>query len=541
LTFCRFCFNNTHRATYIKNSEYVTSVIHGHIRETETAAVKNTPFFFRSVRILLFILITLSFTLTAKASPYPEVTFILDSSGSMWGKAGDKTKIEAAKAVMSQIIPGLAPEVKVGLVAYGHRRKGDCTDIEVLIAPGSDDRITLLDKVNTLQPKGKTPIVDAITIVVEQLKTKENETTIVLISDGMETCAANPCQAVKDLKETGVKFVMHIVGFGVSEEENQQLGCLAREGGGKYLVANDAQSLLDALNSVSKELGKKVEVEKAKSVQVKTQTGLGKIKLTMPESTTKGMAGLKILRPSDGKIMKDAGKLSAETTHPMIAGEYEIEYLFASPNYGAPTISKLGKITLSGGETKEIRMGGIVFNIADTFKEKVPVRHVMISETGSDKTVIVVNDNNNGYYNFVPKAVLPGKYDIFIHYSHSPGPTKVASGVIVKPGEETVVTLDSGIIFTEVKSTDISGWDLIPLSSQAIADTAEDEDTPLSAKPLLQARPPSGNKSTLWKPYIVPEGKYRLLVLVNGMDEPLPIAEELEIQKGQIIHFDSGL
>lgn len=406
--------------------------------------------------------ILLIFCGSAAASSYPEVTFILDASGSMWGKTGDTTKIEVAKAVLSQIVPGLVPEVKVGLVAYGHRRKGDCDDIEVLMKAGSDDRDALVEKVKALQPKGKTPIIGAVTLVVEQLKTKENETTIVLISDGIETCASDPCKAVKDLKETGIKFIMHVVGFGVSEAENQQLGCLARAGGGKYLVANDAPSLLEALNSVSKEIGKKVEVEKAKSVQVKAATGLGKIQLSMPEKTTNGMAGLKIIRLSDGKIVKETGKLSPESTHPMTAGEYELEYLFASPNYGASTISKLGKVSLSGGETKEIRMGGIVFNIADSLKEKVPVKHVIIAESGSDNAVAVINDNNNGYYNFVPKAVLPGKYDILIHYSHSPVPTKIAADVIVKPGGEAVVTLDSGIIFKEVKGTDISGWDLLP-------------------------------------------------------------------------------
>jgi len=506
--------------------------------------MKNPLHFFRmTLNILLALLVLLFFSsaVTASASSYPEVTFILDASGSMWGKAGDTTKIEAAKTVLSQIIPGLVPEVKIGLVAYGHRRKGDCKDIEVLINPGSDDRTALLDKVKALQPKGKTPITDAVTMVVEQLKTKENETTIVLISDGLETCAADPCKSIKDLKETGIKFIMHVVGFGVSTEENQQLACLAQAGGGKYLTANDMRSLLDALNSITKDIEKKVAVEKARSVQVKAATGLGKIKLSMPESTTKGMAGLKIIRTSDGKIVKEDSKLSAESTHPLVAGEYELDYLFASPNYGAPTLYKLGKITISAGETREIRMGGIVFNIADLLKDKVRIQNVIIAESGSDQSVITINDNNNGYYNFMPKAVMPGKYDILIHYANSPGPTKVASDVIVKPGADAVVTLDSGIVFKEVKGTDVSGWDLISLSSQAIASATEDEGTSISVQPLLQARPPHGNKSTLWSPYIVPEGKYRLMVNVKGMSEPLPVAEELIIQKGQTLNFDSGL
>lgn len=497
--------------------------------------------FFRFMVCMLFVFFAFSSTTTADASGYPEVTFIFDASGSMWGKAGDTTKIEAAKTVMSQIIPGLPPEVKVGLVAYGHRRKGDCKDIEVLIPSGSDDRTALIEKVQALQPKGKTPISDAINTVVEQLKTKENETTIVLISDGIETCAADPCQAVKDLKKTGIKFIMHVVGFGISEEDKKQLSCLATAGGGTYLMANDMESLRNALNTVTKGIEKKVEVEKAQSIAVKSKTGLGKIILRMPESTRKGMAGLKIIRVSDGKVVKTTERLKAETTHPVVSGEYAIEYLFAAPNYGDPTVTKLGTLSISAGETKEINLGGIVFNVAETLKKGACVDQVIIAEAGSDRTVVTVNDNNNGYYNFVPKAVLPGIYDILIHYSHSPKPTQVAADVIVKPGQETVVTLDSGIAFKEVTGTDISGWDLIPLSSEAISDKAEDEGASIAASPLLQARPPHGNKSTLWTPYMVPAGKYRLLVHVEGMDEALPAAEKLTIEKGQTLIFDSGL
>ena len=46
-------------------------------------------------------------------------------------------------------------------------------------------------------------------------------------------------------------------------------------------------------------------VEKARPVQVKVETGLGKIKLTMLENTIKGMAGLKIIRGSDGKTVPE--------------------------------------------------------------------------------------------------------------------------------------------------------------------------------------------------------------------------------------------
>ena len=86
---------------------------------------------------------------------FPEVMIILDGSGSMWGKTGDQTKIEAAKQVVSQLVPSLPAEVKLGLAAYGHRRKGSCEDIEIIIPGGSSDRERLLEQVHQISPNRK--------------------------------------------------------------------------------------------------------------------------------------------------------------------------------------------------------------------------------------------------------------------------------------------------------------------------------------------------------------------------------------------------
>ena len=58
----------------------------------------------------------------------------------------------------------------------------------------------------------------------------------------------------------------------------------------------------------------------------------------------------------------------------------------------------------------------------------------------------------------------------------------------------------------------------------------EDEDGTegLKTPPLLQARAFSatgGGNASLWYPYLVPPGRYDLIVHVTGMDEPLPVAE----------------
>ena len=81
------------------------------------------------MKALKALLLSLCLPLCASAATMPEAMFILDASGSMAEAAGAQTKMAAAQAVLAQVVPAVAPEVKLGLAAYGHRRENDCTDI----------------------------------------------------------------------------------------------------------------------------------------------------------------------------------------------------------------------------------------------------------------------------------------------------------------------------------------------------------------------------------------------------------------------------
>ena len=63
----------------------------------------------------------------------PNVVFILDASGSMWGQIEGENKIVIARRVLRELVGELPGDAEVGLVAYGHRREGDCEDIETLV------------------------------------------------------------------------------------------------------------------------------------------------------------------------------------------------------------------------------------------------------------------------------------------------------------------------------------------------------------------------------------------------------------------------
>ena len=67
-------------------------------------------------------------------------------------------KIATAKKVLKALLMDLPKDANVGLIAYGHRKKEDCKDVEILAPINPNDPDKLGKRVEALQPKGKTPL-----------------------------------------------------------------------------------------------------------------------------------------------------------------------------------------------------------------------------------------------------------------------------------------------------------------------------------------------------------------------------------------------
>lgn len=178
------------------------------------------------------------------AEPSP-IVFIYDSSGSMWGQISGKAKVEIAREVMAETIAGLPEAQKVGLVAYGHRNEGDCEDVQTLLVNAGKDQVP--PALKAIRPLGKTPLAWSATQVIEQLRKDQQKATIILLTDGVESCGGNLCEVVKAARESGLEFVMHVVGFGLRKGETAPLECAAEAGGGNYYDASSAEELAEGM------------------------------------------------------------------------------------------------------------------------------------------------------------------------------------------------------------------------------------------------------------------------------------------------------
>ena len=192
-------------------------------------------------------------TCISTANAQPEKTIlVLDASGSMWGQIDGEPKITIAKRAVGVLLDDLPDDAELGLTAYGHRQKGQCGDIETLVQPGLNTKDAIRAAVDAINPKGKTPLSDAVLQAAETLKYEEDAATVILVSDGIETCDRDPCAVGRTLEQAGIQFTAHVIGFDIEADgDRAQLACLAEETGGQFLVASNAAELIEALEQVA--------------------------------------------------------------------------------------------------------------------------------------------------------------------------------------------------------------------------------------------------------------------------------------------------
>ncbi len=199
---------------------------------------------------LILIIFSIFLSIASSRAAEENVMIVLDASGSMWGRINETPKIQIARGVMSRVLSDLDGKANIGVLTYGHRKKGECRDIETIIPVGKVNHSRYMSVINKLSPKGKTPITDAVRKSAEELRFREEKATIILVSDGLETCDADPCALARELESQGIDFTVHVIGFDLKNQDTSSLQCLAKETGGEYFAADNADELSTAFDTV---------------------------------------------------------------------------------------------------------------------------------------------------------------------------------------------------------------------------------------------------------------------------------------------------
>ena len=209
---------------------------------------------------------TASPTATATSSPTPTpelgtsnlyVEYIIDASDSMTETLADgSVKLAVAKDLLKEHVAAFKPETNIGLRAYGHRvpyqdEGKSCQDIELVAAPRAGQLETIAAWLGEFQALGMTPLAASLQQAFgDFVFDPARINSIVMLSDGIETCGGDPCRLVESLKARGINFTVHVIGLDVDGATRDQLTCVARSGGGTYQDARTQQDLGIALGII---------------------------------------------------------------------------------------------------------------------------------------------------------------------------------------------------------------------------------------------------------------------------------------------------
>lgn len=182
---------------------------------------------------LSYFLLLVFTPLPAQVQPNKRYVFILDASGSMSEKWDGKTRMAVAKEKLLQVLGGLPKDVSVGLVAYGNRIAG-CTSARLYHPIQRGAAAVVSQKISSIVPAGSTPIAQTLNVVGEYLLNDIQETEIIFISDGVESCDGDPKAVLYQLKQSGKKFRLQVLGIDIDPKGEEDLKRLSILGDGNY-------------------------------------------------------------------------------------------------------------------------------------------------------------------------------------------------------------------------------------------------------------------------------------------------------------------
>jgi len=188
------------------------------------------------------------------------VMILLDSSYSMIeplgggrNNNGAPNKMGAAKNSVLEMIRDLPPTANIGLRIYGNSNNPmhACHATTRLVPLGQGNRNMMAAQMIGVQPTGSTPIsYSIIQSLNEDFVGYPGKKSIILISDGIETCGEDPCTLAVRMQQMGANIKINVIGLGIDDiDAIKQLRCVALATKGKFFTANTAAELGRSLHN----------------------------------------------------------------------------------------------------------------------------------------------------------------------------------------------------------------------------------------------------------------------------------------------------
>ncbi len=202
---------------------------------------------------------------TARGAPecFEDAMIVFDGSGSMGEITADNrkaTRLQEARQAIRYALPEIAVHRRLGLMTYGAGQSGACSTM-LRFPPMENAAEPIIAEIDALRDGGLTPLTASVVEAAEVLSYEVRPATVVLVTDGNETCGGTPCATGALIEARGHDLTVHVIGFRVdvddfvwdNPEQEAYDGativakCLADATEGKFVTSETVDELIEAL------------------------------------------------------------------------------------------------------------------------------------------------------------------------------------------------------------------------------------------------------------------------------------------------------
>ncbi len=204
-------------------------------------------------QIILFCFILFQTTCTAQQTakkPITRALLVFDCSKSMVADYNGQPRMDVAKQLLYQLVDSLQKidHIELALRMYGFQTQyppGDCKDTRLIVPFSKSNGSQIKNKVKAISPTGITPIAHSLNESANDFPESPGINMIILITDGIEECDGDPCEASKNLQKKGIILKPFIVGIGLDAEKAKAFDCV-----GSYFDITSNESFNNVLNII---------------------------------------------------------------------------------------------------------------------------------------------------------------------------------------------------------------------------------------------------------------------------------------------------
>jgi Ca-activated chloride channel family protein len=446
------------------------------------------------------------------AGDAPTAMLLLDGSGSMWARLppDNRAKIDIVRDKLTTILQ-TPSSTRVGLVSFGHRRRGDCSDVEV-IAPPDSARDGVLGPIAKLNPTGPGPLTAGLKAAVDAIGTAR-PAQIVVVGDGADNCHQDSCSAAADIAKNSPGITIQVIEIGVPAADRGRVACIAEATGGHYYDITDSNGLNAALDEAAKLaiLSPGATPEAAAGTNAAPPPPAG---ASLRASAALAEGGALLAVPIRWKIFKSGDTaVLGESQGPDIsaklpAGNYDVEAKLGS-------LSARQQVRLEAGSPQSIivPLNGAHLNIrAAATKGGEASSTAILTVASGDTSVAIARNGAADLY------LPPASYTVTV----ADGVARTSRSVTLTAGDDKPVAIGLGTGHLEVTAT--TGDAAQPIEDILYTIFEDDPESPDGRRQVARSRAPNAS-------FTLPAGTYYISARSGAAD----VRERIAVGVGEVV------